>query len=231
MKNICIVTSFTDHIRWNDYGKCDYGDFSSINHHDYANKHGYSYIKKIVRNEDYHDWHPTWIKIDVLRKYIKDFDYIVWIDSDAVFCDQEIKIEDFIQDDVDLVIPKMEMDREHNTMWTHTSTGFMIWKNTDWSRNMLDLLWETPNEYRTQFFHEQSRLDQLIFDNFLQPNGKNILNKEFVDIVNPVVLNNIKIIPFSFHRCYNDGEIKFIYHAGGDTPTKLSRIKEVLSKK
>ncbi len=47
MKHIGIITSYTNHIRWDNYGKCDYGDFSSLNHHEYANKYGYSYIKKI----------------------------------------------------------------------------------------------------------------------------------------------------------------------------------------
>ena len=47
MKHIGIITSYTNHIRWDNYGKSDYGDFSSLNHHEYANKHGYSYIKKI----------------------------------------------------------------------------------------------------------------------------------------------------------------------------------------
>ena len=46
MKHIAIITSYTNHIRWDNYGKCDYGDFASLNHHEYSNKHGYSYIKK-----------------------------------------------------------------------------------------------------------------------------------------------------------------------------------------
>ena len=85
MSKICILTSYTDHIRWDNYGKCDYGDFASLNHHEYSNKHGYSYVKEIVKNDDYSDWHPTWIKIDVLKKYLPLFDYVVWIDADAVF--------------------------------------------------------------------------------------------------------------------------------------------------
>ena len=77
MSKICIITSYTDHIRWDNYGKCDYGDFASLNHHEYSNKHGYSYIKEIVKNDDYSNWHPTWIKIDVLKKYLPLYDYVV----------------------------------------------------------------------------------------------------------------------------------------------------------
>jgi hypothetical protein len=227
---ICILTSYTDHIRWDNYGKCDYGNFTSLNHHEYSNKHGYSYIKEIVKNEDYNDWHPTWIKIDVLKKYLPLYDYIVWIDADAVFVNQDVKIEDFIDGNIDLVIPKLELDRVSGNMWTHTTTGFMIWKNSEWSKNILNLLWDEPKQFRFEFFHEQSRLDELLYDNFTFNGGENILNKEITDIETPVILNNIKILPYSYHRYWDDGEIKYVYHAGGNTGTKLERIKRTLKK-
>jgi len=230
MSRICIITSYTDHIRWDNYGKCDYGDFASLNHHDYSNKHGYSYIKEIVRNDEYSNWHPTWIKIDVLKKYLPLYDYVVWIDSDAVFVNQDIKIEDLINDGVDLVIPKLEMDRVSGNMWTHTTTGFMIWKNSEWSNNMLNTLWSEPKDYRFTFFHEQSRLDELIYDKFTVQGGENILNKNIDDIETPIKLDNIMILPYSYHRYWEDGEIKYVYHAGGNTGTKLERIKRIINK-
>lgn len=228
MKHILILTSYTNKVRWNNYGKCDYGDYSSINHLEYANKHGYSYVKKIVNDEDYNDWHPTWIKIDVIKTYLPIFEYVVWIDSDAVFYNQDIKIEDLIEDNIDLVLPKIEQDRVSGNVWTHTTTGFMIWKNSEFSFELLNKLWNYPNQYRFEFFHEQSRIDELLFDYFKLSGGENILNKLVEDIERPIKLNNIKILPYSYHRCYDDGEIKFVYHAGGDTPTKLERIKKVL---
>jgi hypothetical protein len=230
MKHIGIITSYTNHIRWDNYGKCDYGDFASLNHHEYANKHGYSYVKKIVNNDDYQNWHPTWIKIDVLKTYLPIFDYIVWIDADAVFYNQDIKIEDFIEDGIDLVIPKLELDRLSGNVWTNTTTGFMVWKNSEWSRNTLNELWNNPKEFRFEFFHEQTRLDEILRPNFEMVGGENILNRNTEDIENSIILDNIKVIPYSYHRCWDDGEIKYVYHAGGSTPTKLERIKKVLKK-
>ena len=230
MKHIGIITSYTNHIRWDNYGKCDYGDFSSFNHHEYANKHGYSYIKKIVNNDDYQNWHPTWIKIDVLKTYLPLFEYLVWIDADAVFVNQDVKIEDLISDDIDLILPKLEVDKISGNMWTHTSTGLMVWKNSEWSNNILNLLWNEPKQFRFEFFHEQSRLDEILYDNFTFDGGENILNKDIVDIETPIILNNIKILPYSYHRYWEDGEIKYVYHAGGSTPTKFERIKRILKK-
>jgi hypothetical protein len=231
MKHIAILTSYTNHIRWDNYGKCDYGDFASLNHHEYANKHGYSYIKKIVNNDDYQNWHPTWIKIDVIKTYLQIFDYVVWIDADAVFYNQDIKIEELIEGNIDLVIPKLEMDRVSGNVWTNTTTGFMIWKKSEWSFNILNKLWDEPNQYRFEFFHEQSRLDDLIHEQLLLPGGENILDKNINDIKYPIILDNVKILPYSYHRCWEDGEIKYVYHAGGDTPTKFERIKRVLDKR
>jgi hypothetical protein len=230
MKHIGIITSYTNHIRWDNYGKCDYGDFASLNHHEYANKHGYSYIKKIVNNDDYQNWHPTWIKIDVIKTYLPIFDYIVWIDADAVFVNQEIKIEDLLEEDVDLIIPKLEIDQVSGNVWTHTTTGFMIWKRSEWSFNLLNKLWNEPNQYRFEFFHEQTRLDELIYDKFSLSSDENIINKSIEDIETPIVLDNVKILPYSYHRYWEDGEIKYVYHAGGNTSTKLERIKNVLNK-
>ena len=230
MKKICILTSYTDKIRWGDYGKCDYGDLSSNNHLEYANKHGYSYIKQIVSDSDYLDWHPTWIKIDILLKTLSLFDYVVWIDADAVFVNKDVKIEDFIQDNIDLVLPKMEMDKSTGVVLTNTTTGFMIWKNSDWSFNLLNNLWNNPGQYRFGSFHEQTRLDEFLQDLFLLPGGDNISNKLIEDIETPIVLDNIKIIPYSYHRCFDDGVINYVYHAGGNTLTKMERIKNILLK-
>ena len=227
---ICILTSYTDHIRWDNYGKCDYGDFASLNHHEYSNRHGYSYLKEIVKNDDYENWHPTWIKIDVIKKFLPLYDYVVWIDADAVFVNQDVKIEDFINNNVDLIIPKLEVDRVSGNMWTHTTTGFMIWKNSDWSNNVLNILWNEPKQFRFEFFHEQSRLDEILYENFKINGGENILSKNNEDIEFPITLGNIKILPYSYHRYWDDGEIKYVYHAGGSTPTKLSRIKNIIIK-
>ena len=154
----------------------------------------------------------------------------MWIDSDAVFVNQDIKIEDLIDGNVDLVIPKLEVDRVTGNMWTHTTTGFMVWKNSEWSKNILDLLWNEPKQFRFEFFHEQSRLDEILYNNFTFDGGENILNKTIEDIKTPFILGNIKILPYSYHRYWDDGEIKYVYHAGGSTPTKFERIKQVLNK-
>ena len=95
--------------------------------------------------------------------------------------------------------------------------------------NILNTLWDSPKQFKFEFFHEQSRLDELIYDNFKINGGENILNKDSVDIEYPLLLGNIRVLPFSYHRYWEDGIINYVYHAGGDTPSKLNRIKKVLT--
>lgn len=225
MKKICILTSFTDKILYDDYGKCDYCNLSSKNHNEYSFKHNYTFIKEIVRNEDYLDWHPTWIKIDVIRKYLPLFDYLVWIDSDAVFVDQNMTIESLLFEDTDLVIPKLEFDQVGGQQWTKTTTGFMIWKNSHWSNETLQYLWDVPNEFRWEFFHEQSRLDEILIKKFESLGAENIID---YDLSLPVKIKNIVLLPYSFHRYFDDDVIKYVFHAGGDTGTKTERLEKVL---
>ena len=47
MSKICIITAYTDHISWDNYGKYGSDDLSSLNHHAHTNKPSYQYIKKI----------------------------------------------------------------------------------------------------------------------------------------------------------------------------------------
>jgi hypothetical protein len=154
----------------------------------------------------------------------------VWVDADAVFLNQEITIESLIHDDTDLVIPKLEFDQVGQKMWTHTTTGFMVWKNSAWSKQILNHLWENPNDYRVNFFHEQSRLDELLQEKFILEGGENILYKSIEDLESPIKLDNIVVLPYSYHRCFENENMNFVYHAGGNTGTKYSRIKKALNK-
>lgn len=223
--NILILTSYTKNITWENYGDCDFGKLSSSNHLEYSHKHNYSYLSKVVDENDY-DRHLTWIKIDMLIKELPYYDYVVWIDADAIFVDMNIKIEDFLKDDPNLVLPKMGIDRNSGNIWTNCSTGFMVWKNCNWSNNLLQNLWDNPGNFDFDFFHEQTLLDNKLHEHYIL--NQNILNKELEDLDDPVLLNTVLVLPYSYQVCYTDDVMKFIYHASGDTPTKYKRLKDVI---
>ncbi len=107
---------------------------SRKNHEFYTSKHNYQY--HIYTHSLVDESIPTWNKVVALKNHIKDHDYIVWIDSDLVFTNLDIKIEDIIakQPKKDLLVC------DDIGGWTLNS-GVLIIKKTEWSMNMLDKLW------------------------------------------------------------------------------------------
>ena len=224
--NILIITGYTKNVMWDNYGDCNYGKLSSTNHLEYSQLHNYSYLSNIVDENDYQDRHLTWVKIDIIRKNISGYDYVVWIDNDAVFMNMETRIEEFLSNEPDLVLTKMEIDRNYNKVWTNCSTGFMVWRNIQWSVDLLNDMWDNPGEFRYDAFHEQSLLDHLLLEHYKL--NSNILNREEDDIDEPVLLNNILVLPYKYQQCYPMANYKFIYHASGNTHTKYERIRDSL---
>jgi hypothetical protein len=214
MCNILLLTGFTKNVLWDNYGDCDYGKLSAKNHLHYALKHGYHFHCEIIQ-EFLNDRNQTWHKIFLIKKYLQNYDYVAWIDADAVFIKDDIKLEEFIDPSIDLVLPEMQIDKRTGLQLTKTSTGFMIWKNCDWSFDLLNDMWNNSGDYAYGFFHEQSLLDTKIS-----------IEKESIFIS----LNNVKIISEKYHNTDSELPSEFIYHAGGNTFTKFSRIKEQLNK-
>jgi len=191
--NILVLTAHTKNVVvCEDYGKLDYIDVSSINHIEYCNKHSYTYLKKVI-SEDVLEYHATWLKIKAIREVLDDYDYVVWIDSDAIFYELNFKIEEFIVNDADLIIPKHEIDENTGILWTTTTTGFMIWKNSDWSRNMLDYLWNNMGVCRYGAFHEQTVLDDYLRNIFLERGYDDLYNKSVEELENNLLIENIYI--------------------------------------
>lgn len=213
MNKILLLTGFTKNSLWDYYGNCDYGKLSALNHLEYATKHDYSYHCEII-NDFLLDRNQTWIKIYLLLKYLKMYDYVAWIDSDAVFINKEIKLEQFIDPQTDFVLPEMQVDKRTSSRLTKTTTGFMIIKNCESCNDLLDKMWNNPENYAFDNFHEQSLLDKIIFNNHLK------------DVIQ---LPKINIISESFHNIDENVKSEYIYHAGANIHTKYSRIKNQLS--
>lgn len=214
MYKILLLTGFTKNVFWADYGDCDYGKLSAKNHLNYSLKHGYTFHCEII-HEFLSDRNQTWNKIHLIKKHLQNFDYVAWIDADAVFINDNIKLEYFICPNIDLVLPEMQIDKRTGLRLTKTSTGFMIWKNTDWSMNLLNNMWNHPGDHAYGYFHEQSLLD----------------NKIYLDNTSSfTTLNNVKIISEKYQNTDSDLPTHFIYHAGGNTHTKFSRINNELDK-
>lgn len=101
----------------------------------YCMKHRYTCY--IYKDSMVHaDTHPTWNKPLVLMDNIKNHDYIMWIDSDAIFTNFDISIQDII----DKHQGKSLLLCNDIGGWKFNA-GVQIWKNTQWSMNHLMKWW------------------------------------------------------------------------------------------
>jgi hypothetical protein len=227
---IAILTAYTDTNNWTSDGTCDFMQVSSKNHVDYCYANNYTYICELFKENDYTGYHPTWIKILALKKYLDNYDYVVWVDSDCVFTDIGISIESFITDsNISTILPKCEKDYNTNTVWTGITTGFMILKNDEFSKNLLDTLLESASNYKNDYFHEQSVLDNYLRSRGYYDNIPSLLNNMEDDLEAIHYSNNVGFLPYSYHRYVDDGNCKFMYHAGGNSLTKKERLETILN--
>ena len=102
----------------------------------YAKINNYQFIFENFNINDYHyEWEDlilnefsklTYYRFNLIEKYLNNFDYFVWIDSDACICNPNIKIEDLIDNEHDIFISQ-DGSLLSTTSWL-VQGGFMIQK-------------------------------------------------------------------------------------------------------
>ena len=144
-----------------------YAKHSMLNILSYANKHNYAVI---IYNQPFNkDVSMCWNKIASILENLKNYQYLVWIDADALIANQDIKIESFITNypDYDLYLCEdIYVQKEC------INSGVMIIKNTEWAYNLFNLVWNNP----TPHLH----------------NDQNIIYYEIVKDIYPISKPNLK---------------------------------------
>jgi Protein of unknown function, DUF273 len=115
-------------------GDCIYKDLVIDNFREYCNRHGYELITK------FDDWQHSeryyyWRKIEVIREYIDTTDYLLFLDMDCLIIDQTKRLEDAFDLDYDINITDNE----------GLQAGGMFLRNSEWTRNFLNDLWNMGN--------------------------------------------------------------------------------------
>lgn len=105
--------------------------YSRANQLKYCLKHKYSFIQYDESLVDFKI--VTWNKVYAIKKHLKDYKWLMWIDSDAVFTNKNITIESIIN----------EAESNHLLVcddiggWK-LNTGVMLFKNCDESHNLIN---------------------------------------------------------------------------------------------
>jgi hypothetical protein len=191
-----------------------YGHYSETINEKYCNEKGYTYIcekdsskiNTIVEGRSLH-----WGKVKLVQEVLNtsDFDYVLFLDADAIVSDFNQRIEDFIDGRYDMVFA--EDIGHHSSM----NTGVFLSKNSEWTKNFFNTWWESG-----EIFKGKDSQDLFIMEENLEKVGyfKHALWHEQTCITllyrnDDDIKNHIKVISNrSFnHREYD--EENFIFHA------------------
>ena len=121
--NICVIMFYDDNIK-------GYGDINYIINKLYCEKYN---LKLILSNEKkYSDRHSAWERLPLLLENISKFDYLIWIDADAIFYNDANNIVDIINNNknVNFIFSNDMGNRNINT-------GVFIVKNSQYSIDFL----------------------------------------------------------------------------------------------
>jgi len=125
-----------------------------LNKQHYCKKYNYTFVNF---NERFSKRHCPWDKIQCTLKVINWFDYVVWVDADAVFNNQTITLESIINEhpDKDVLVckdPCYTDERPHCMI----NTGIMIFKNTNTSIQLLNDTWNSCGDYNIDVLNKHS---------------------------------------------------------------------------
>lgn len=223
----------------------------------YCNKHGYDLVTRRGTYETkFEIRHASWHSIRLILEILEttNVDWVFWSDIDALIMDQTVKLESFIENKYDMIIPNQGTG-EYCEIKTRSCLccGHYFIKNTEWSKQFLKLLWKWPIEqfykYKKQSYWEQCGMNYLYHENAMdfedhvkiEPNNRSFNSFYFMDNKQrPMEFNEWGESWFRTKKtdqliknlgtAYNDGD--FIVHFAGKhcAPYRKSLMEEYSEK-
>lgn len=122
--NVAIISLYDNSWGWA-------GSLVDSNRREYAGRWGYTYVNA---NSLINASRPTaWSKLTAMAHHLPEYDWLLYLDSDALIMNPEVRIEEFL-------------DRRYDFIATNDGNGFnsgaMLVQNTAWSAQWLRQLWD-----------------------------------------------------------------------------------------
>jgi hypothetical protein len=172
----------------------------------YANKHDYAWHADIYDNLN--GKHGGWLKIKTILKYLRFYEVVMWIDADAIFVNDDKKVEEFLRPGKDFYICT-----EAGVSYNLFNSGIMIFRHCDFTFNLLT----TTLRFKESFFgmlgsHEQACLIYFYLNNIDDA-------KKHTQVLKPYEMNTV--MP-NWSKSLNEGD--YILHLMGCNNLKRSTI-------
>lgn len=111
--------------------------------------------------------HAQWDKIQCLIQNLPEFDYVIWMDSDAVFNNFNVSFEKLLQENstFDALFCR-DVCYQEGQNHLLINSGVMVFKNTEWSSYFLNKVWTSIRDYKKESLEKHS------YDGFPHEQGK-----------------------------------------------------------
>lgn len=144
------VITITDH----RYEPVD--DITSPVNLQYCKDHGYEFTPILLTKD--RTWAETvWHKIPVMTEWLSRYDWLMWIDADAMVMNHTIKIERLIEQtnaaNISLIVSSDE---------NGLNAGVFLVKNCEWSRKYLEAVDSVKPLFIDKKYPEQMAMDKVL---------------------------------------------------------------------
>jgi len=214
-KNICMVMAYTGNAQF-----IKMSNFASKVNGDYCQKHGYGF--RVYREGFDNERHPSWSKILFVRDTLKDYPWVMWVDSDAIVTNPDIQLTRFIDDRYMMVVGKQNWNVP---VWNKINFGIFLVKNEPDVGDFFDKVWDDFSRPGREGW-EQDGVRLLISSEPYKSRVKVVCRRDFNSLIPHEFLRLDKGINWET-EVWQKGD--FIAHYGCKRPDVLSAMKETLS--
>jgi hypothetical protein len=129
MVSLCVTTAYTKSFA------VDIGDFCAATLRLYAGHHNLALC--VVPDMAFPERPPSWFKLKLIPElFKKGFDFVLWVDADALFMRYDRDIREVVEDGKDLY---MVCHNVHNALIPNC--GVMLFRNCAWTSDLLARMW------------------------------------------------------------------------------------------
>jgi hypothetical protein len=152
------------------HGNLQYFPWSETINRRYCERHGYKYI--LSREKPRQDRYVNWHKIPVILNELKDCDYLLFVDADAIFYSQELTVEEeliSLLEDKKFLLARDGVCEQNRWNFGSENTGVLLMKVDVAVRELLEA-WDRSSEdhewSRWNWPCEQGRFGDVIREQF-----------------------------------------------------------------
>ncbi|CAG8648900.1 5187_t:CDS:2, partial [Paraglomus brasilianum] len=126
----------------------------------YAKRHGYSFVARSMEfaQQGYLGRKTVWGKIDAVEKVLPLYDWLFWLDMDAVVINFSTSIESLLKK-FEKQLGKREFEKKHLIVAkpvgdSTINAGVFLLRNSDWSKRFLREVQMFKSQYRGKFYEQ-----------------------------------------------------------------------------